>query len=161
MTEIWPKFSASWIFMWNNWKYNFGQISAIFYFGSIGRYSIAFFSKKKVSFGQYRSDMFWKIISLISTICGVFTRAHLADSWSYTAARISRAFWRRASLPVFWKTVAFLMCYHGVLYQLKCKLLFQFAIVVLLGSREFKQNVTSVRIHVCSWIAIPHAAGEW
>ena len=62
---------------------------------------------------------------LISTICRVLTRAHLAHSWRYRGARISRVFWRRASFPVFLKDFCiFLMCYHGVLYQLSCNLFF-------------------------------------
>ena len=59
----------------------------------------------------------------------------------------------------FLRLMYILMCYHNVLYLLNCKLLFRLAIVVLLGCCEFNPNVTCVRIHVCSRIAIPHAAG--
>ena len=137
------------------------KFHSFFTLDPIGRDSVWFLFFKKVSFGQYRSDMLWKMLSLISTICGVFTRAHLAASGRYTAVRISHAFCRWASFPVLWKTVVFSMCYHGFLYLLKCKLLFRSAIVVLLGCCEFKPNVTSVRIHVCSRIAMPHTAGAW
>ena len=43
-----------------------------------------------------------------------------------------------------------LICYHNVLYLLKCKLLFCIAIMILLGCCEFSPNVTCVRINVCS-----------
>ena len=92
--------------MQKNWKYNFGQISAKFLLWILSVGIRSDFSQK-ASFGRYRLAIFWIIISLISTICGVLTRTHLADSWRYTAARISRAFWHRASSPVFWKTVVF------------------------------------------------------
>ena len=52
-----------------------------------------------------------------------------------------------------------LMFYRNVLYLLNCKLLFRLAIVVLSGYCEFNANVTCVRIHVCSRVTIPHAAG--
>ena len=146
--------------MQNNWKYIFVQISVIFYLGScLSGFGRIFFFKKSasVSIGQ---TCFLKMISLISTICGMFTRAHLADSGRYSAARISHAFCHWASFPVFWQNVVFSMCYHGG-YQLSCKLLFRFFTVVLLGCCEVKPNITSVRIHVCSRIAMPHTAGAW
>ena len=57
----------------------------------------------------------------------------------------------------FLRLVYIFMCYRNVLYLLNCTL--RLVIVVLLGCWEFNPNVTCVRIHFCSRIAIPHDAG--
>ena len=145
--------------MQNNWKYNFGHIAVKFllWILSVGIRSL--FSKKSASVGI--GQPFLKTISLISTICGVLTRTHLADSWRYRGARISRVYWRRASFPVFWKTAVFFDVLSWCSLSVKLQSFFRFAFVALLGCCEFNPNVTCVRIHVCSRIAMPHTAGAW
>ena len=63
---------------------------------------------------------------------------------------------------VFFFTWCIFRCGIVMSYTLfNCKLLCRLAIAVLLGCCEFNPNVTCVRIHVCSRIAVPHAAGTW
>ena len=147
--------------MQNNWKYNFGQISVKFLLSilSVGIRS-DFFPKRQLR--SVSVSHFWKTISLISTICGVLTRAHLADSWRYTAARISRAFWRRASFPVFWKAVVFFDALSWCLLSVKLQgFVSAWYCGIAIGCCEFKPSVTWLRTHVCSRIAMQRAAGKW
>ena len=103
LTEILSELNFDEQYLKIQFRTNFGQI--LLWILSVGIWSDFF---QKVSFGRYRCAIFFENnITLISTICGVLTRAHLADSWGYTAARISRAFGRRANFPVFWKTCIF------------------------------------------------------
>ena len=60
----------------------------------------------------------------------------------------------------FERLVSILTFYRNALYLLNCKLLLCLATMVLLVCCEFNLNVMFVRIHVCSRIAIPHAAGS-
>ena len=155
-TETWPKFSASWISMQNNWKYIFGQI---FTFDPIGRDSFGFSPQNQLR--SVSVSHFWKTISPISTICGVLTCA-LWPTVDSIRRRESVAHFDIWQVLLFSERLLyFSMYYHGVAYQLNCKLLLRFAIVVLLGCCEFKPNVTCVRIHVWSPIAMPHTAGAW
>ena len=105
-TETWPKFSASWISMQNNWKYIFGQISVKFLLSILSvRIRSDFFPQKSASVG-IGQPFLENDITNQHHLRGVNMRS-LADSWLYTAARISRAFWHMASFTVFWKTVVF------------------------------------------------------
>ena len=108
-------------------------------------------------------SIFSETLRGISTICGVFKRAQWADSSRHTAAKLRSHLltWSEFSRFFFFERLMyFSTCYRSVLYLLNCKLLFCLPTVALLRFCEFSPNVTCVRMHACSRITVPHAAGS-